>query len=110
MGVRMLESGELRCLCSRMGPSPPSRGKFFRGQEEPNPIPTDGSGGPGGDFPLQGFRTPLAGNTKDGRCPGELCQPCTHVTFGLTLALFWGSGLELISGPFRRRFRDSFWS
>ena len=30
--------------------------------------------------------------------------------FGLTLAPSWGSGLGLISGPFRSRFRDSFWS
>ena len=46
----------------------------------------------------------------DGRSPGELCQACGHVTFGLTLASSWGSGFGFISGPFRRRFRDSFWS
>ena len=45
-----------------------------------------------------------------GRSPGEVRQACVHLTFGLTLALPWGSGFELISGPFRRRFRDSFWS
>ena len=46
----------------------------------------------------------------DGRSPGELCQPCTHTIFGLTLAPVWGSGFGLISGPFRRRFRNSFWT
>ena len=59
--------------------------------------------GPGG-----GGQTSL--KLMDGRSLVPLRQACTHVTFGLTLAPFWGSGLGLISGPFRRRFRDSFWS
>ena len=59
--------------------------------------------GPGG-----GGQTSL--KLMDGRSPGEVRQPCRHVTFGLTLAPSWGSGLGLISGPFGRRFRDSFWS
>ena len=59
--------------------------------------------GPGG-----GGQTSL--KLMDGRSLVPLRQACTHVTFGLTLAPFWGSGLGLISGPFGRRFQDSFWS
>ena len=43
-----------------------------------------------------------------GRSVGEVGQPCIQLTFGLPLAPIWGSGMGLISGPFRRRFRDSF--
>ena len=59
--------------------------------------------GPGG-----GGQTSL--KLIDGRSLVPLRQACGHVTFGLTLALSWGSGLGLIFAPFWRRFRDSFWS
>ena len=56
--------------------------------------------GPGG-----GGQTSL--KLMDGRSLAPWCHSCTQLTFGLTLALSWRTGLELISGPFRRRFRDS---
>ena len=59
--------------------------------------------GPGG-----GGQTSL--KLIDGRSPSEVRQACRHVTFGFTLALSWSTGLGIISGPFGKRFRDSFWS
>ena len=56
--------------------------------------------GPGG-----GGQTSL--KLMDGRSLAPWCHSCTQLTFGLTLALSWRTGLGLISGPFRRRFRDS---
>ena len=44
-----------------------------------------------------------------GRSLGEVDQPCGHITSGLTLAPFRGSGFGLISDPFWRRFGDSCW-
>ena len=56
--------------------------------------------GPGG-----GGQTSL--KLMDGRSLAPWCHSCTQLTFGLTLALSWRTGLGVISGPFRRRFRDS---
>ena len=68
--------------------------------------------GPGG-----GGQTSL--KLMDGRSLAPWCHSCTQLTFGLTLALSWRTGLGLISAPFRdpvsglisapfrRRFRDS---
>ena len=61
-----------------------------------------------GSCPGGGGQTSL--KLIDGRSPGEVRQAWGHVTFGLTLALSWSTGLGLISGPFWRQFRDSFWS
>ena len=44
----------------------------------------------------------------DGRSLAPVLHSCGHVTFGLTLAPSWRTGLGLISAPFRRRFRDPF--
>ena len=43
-----------------------------------------------------------------GRSLAPVLHSCRDVTFGLTLDLSWRTGLGLISGPFWRRFRDSF--
>ena len=37
----------------------------------------------------------------DGRSLAPVLHSCRDVTFGLTLASSWRTGLELISGPFR---------
>ena len=68
-----------------------------------NWLDTGTGSGPGG-----GGQTSL--KLMDGRSLVPLDQPCLHLTFGLPLAPSWGSGFGLISGPFRRRFQDSFWS
>ena len=64
-------------------------------------FPPETGSGPGG-----GGQTSL--KLMDGRSLVPLRQACPDVTFGLTLALSWRTGFGLISGPFRRRFRDSF--
>ena len=58
-----------------------------------------------GSRPGGGGQTSL--KLMDGRSLAPVAQGCTHVTFGLTLALSWRTGLGLISAPFWRRFRDS---
>ena len=56
--------------------------------------------GPGG-----GGQTSL--KLMDGRSLAPWCHSCTQLTFGLTLAPSWRTGLGLISAPLRRRFLDS---
>ena len=43
----------------------------------------------------------------DGRSLAPVAHSCAQLTFGLTLASSWRTGLGRISAPFRRRFRDS---
>ena len=66
-------------------------------------FPPGTGSGPGG-----GGQTSL--KLMDGRSLAPVCHSCRDITFGLTLALSRRTGFGLISGPFRRRFRDSFWS
>ena len=56
--------------------------------------------GPGG-----GGQTSL--KLMDGRSLAPVAHSCAQLTFGLTLASSWRTGLGVISAPFWRRFRDS---
>ena len=66
-----------------------------------NWVDTGTGSGPGG-----GGQTSL--KLMDGRSLAPVLHSCLHDTFGLTWAPSWRTGYGLISGPFRRRFRDSF--